>query len=264
MRKLFFLLGIIVPFLRADPVITTSVSCQSYGAAIITAQSSCSEGGPIVPNTVSPSYAFASSTASVTLQQVATDWLTISFQNSVNTVDGAPYLYEHGQLPANQNIAPGVASGEVSVHIDAYTLGPVRPGILQVQWSPIWMSNPGDFVAAAGYTIHDPLLASAVSCVTADANCNGPGPHAPPIPFQLGTDFSFDGSASLFTSSGDGNSYGYDGMLLKFRFLEADGVTPVLSYDPPAEAPEPATWGLSAFAGIGVFLSAKRRATSAA
>ena len=267
MRKLFFLCGLIVPFLRADPIISTSVSCQSYGAPTIAAQSSCSEGGPIVTGTASPSYAFARSTASVTLQQLATDWLTISFQNNVNAVDGASYLYEHGQIPSSQNSAPGVASGQVSVHVDAYTLGAVRPGILQVEWSPIWMGNPGDFIPTAGYTIEDSLLHKveiAGSCVGSNGFCSGPGPNAPPIPFQLGTDFTFDSSASLYTSSGDGNSSGYDGMLLKFRFLEADAVTPVLSYDPPAEAPEPATWGLSAFAGIGVFLAAKRRATAAA
>jgi hypothetical protein len=87
----------------------------------------------------------------------------------------------------------------------------------------------------------------------AHANCNGTGSHAPPIPFQLGTNFAFDSYALLTASSIEGLAGGYDGLLLKFRFYEADGVTPVLSYDPPlTDAPEPGTWPLAVLLLAGI------------
>jgi len=120
-----------------SPIITTSVWCQSYGAPIITAVSTCEQGGPLNTQDISPSYAFASAEASVTLQTQATDWLTVSMKNTVNPVDGEVWLREHGQFPPFQVNAPASASAAINVHIDSFTLGPVRPGILQIQWSPI-------------------------------------------------------------------------------------------------------------------------------
>jgi len=245
--------------LFADPIITTSVSCQSYGAQTITAVSTCEQGGPLNQQGTSPSYAFASAEASVTLQTQATDWLTISMKNTVNPVDGAAWMEEHDTLPPNYISAPAFASASVYVHIDSYTLGPVRPGILQIQWTPNWLVSYGDVQATAGYSIQDPLLYNGAltgSCGGAFANCTGPGVHAPPIPFQLGTDFAFDSYATLNASSLDGIGSGLDGLLLQFRFYESDGVTPVLSLNPPTSAPEPASWALTAFATLGIVIGA--------
>lgn len=240
--------------LFGDPMISTSVSCQSYGAPRITAVSSCEQGGPLNTQGASPSYAFAQTEASVTLQTVATDWLTISMKNTVNPVDGASWMYEHGTLPPNYLSAPASASASINVHIDSFTLGQVRPGILEVQWTPIWGVGYGDMQASAGYSLEDPLLYNgsfAGSCYGSYASCSGPGIHAPPIPFQLGTSFTFDSYALLNASTIDGVASGYDGLLLKFRFYEADGITPVLSYDPPTSVPEPGSL-LLGVVGIGM------------
>jgi hypothetical protein len=254
--KLFFLaLGFATAasVLVADPVITTSVSCTSYGAQTIAAVSSCEEGGPLNTQGASPSYAFAKTEAFVTLQTVASDWLTVSMKNTVNPVDGAAWMQEHGTLPPNQLHAPASASASISVHIDSYTLGAVRPGILQVQWSPIPAGSYGDFFPAAGFSIEDPLVYNdsfTQNCSGINGtNCYGPGPARPPIPFELGTSFTFDSFATVWADSMDGVGGGYNGMLVQFRFFEADGVTPVLSYDPPLyAAPEPRN-----LAAVGLF-----------
>ena len=80
MKVLASLVFAMVASLFADPTITTSVSCQSYGAQTITAVSTCEQGGPLNPQGASPPYAFASAEASVTLQTMATDWLTVSMK----------------------------------------------------------------------------------------------------------------------------------------------------------------------------------------
>ena len=246
--------------LFADPIITTTVSCQSYGAPRITAVSSCEQGGPLNPLGGSPSYAFASTEVSVTLQTLATDWLTISMKNTVNPVDGAAWLQAHGQLPPNQLYAPAYAAASIAVHIDSFTLGPVRPGILQIQWSPMKAGSYGDFFPSAGFSIEDPLVyggAFAQDCSGINGlYCYGPGPARPPIPFQLGTSFTFDSFATVWADSMDGVGGGYDGMLVQMRFLEADGVTPVLSFNPPTSAPEPASWALTAFVALGIVIGA--------
>lgn len=260
MKVLAFLVFAMVASLFADPIITTSVSCQSYGAQTITAVSTCEQGGPLNPQGASPSYAFANAQASVTLQTVATDWLTISMKNTVNPVDGAAWMIEHGALPPNQLYAPASTSASIAIHIDSFTLGPVRPGILQVQWSPILAGSYGDFFPDAGFSIEDPLVANgafAQGCPGINGtNCYGPGPARPPIPFQLGTAFTFDSFATVWADSMDGVGSGYDGMLVQMRFLEADGVTPVLSFNPPTSAPEPASWALTTFAALGIVIGA--------
>ena len=241
--------------LVADPIISTSVSCTSYGAQTITAVSSCEQGGPLNTQGASPSYAFAKTEVSVTLQTLATDWLTISMKNTVNPVDGAAWLQEHGQLPPGQLYAPAGASASIAVHIDSLTLGPVRPGILQIQWSPMKAGSYGDFFPSAGFSVEDPLVyggAFVQDCSGINgAYCYGPGSARPPIPFQLGTPFTFDSFATVWADSLDGIGGGYDGMLVQMRFLEADGVTPVLSYDPPTSVPEPSTF-LLGVVGIGL------------
>ena len=245
--------------LFADPIITTSVSCQSYGAQTITAVSSCEQGGPLNTQGASPSYAFAKTEVSVTLQSVATDWLTVSMKNTVNPVDGAIWLEEHGQLPPGQLYAPAYAAASIAVHIDSFTLGPARPGLMQIQWSPILAGSYGDFFSDAGFSIEDPLVyrgAFTQDCPGINGmNCYGPGTR-PPIPFQLGTAFTFDSFATVWSDTMDGIGGGYDGMLVQMRFLEADGMTPVLSFNPPTSAPEPASWALTAFAALGIVIGA--------
>lgn len=249
MRRTIILLVLIVPLLSADPIITTSVTCSAYGGRAVTAASTCEQGGPLNPQGASPAYAFASTEVSVTLQAVATDWLTVSMRNTVNPVDGAAWLQEHGQLPPNQLYAPSGASASIDVHIDAFTLGPARAGILQIQWAPILAGSYGDFFADAGFSVG----AFAQGCPgISGMNCYGPSPAHPPIPFELGTPFTIDSFATVHADSLDGVASGYNGMLIQMRFLEADGVTPVLSYDPPASVAEPSTL-LLGLIGIGFF-----------
>jgi MYXO-CTERM domain-containing protein len=82
------------------------------------------------------------------------------------------------------------------------------------------------------------------------------------MPFELGTSFNFDSTSSLYADSVDGNSSGYDGMLLQFRFLEADNQTLALAIDPDpvADAPEPSTAALGLLSLAAVLVIRQRRA----
>lgn len=226
----------------ADPLISTSVTCQAYRQQAITSGASCSQ--PL---------ASASSSASVVLQQAASDWLTISMVNHANSIDGGVFLNL-----TNQISAPSVAQAASSIQINFFTDGPPRPGILQWQWAPVWLGNPGDFIASAKYTIGQ----YSGGCTGNIALCSGPGSHAPQIPFELGTTFTFTSSSSLYVDSMDGNSYGYDGLLLQFRFLEADNQTFALAIDPDpiADAPEPSTAALGFLSLAAVLVIRQRRA----
>ncbi len=216
----------------ADPVITTSASCYVFGEAAVTRAGSCSLGTP--PPTQQrypPPYASATSSASVVLQKTASDWLTISMRVDANAVYGPIY----GPHSAG-------ASGENTIHIDFVTPGPERDGILELQWQLVWMGNAGDFEGAANYTMGS---YSAGGCAGGGSpQCGFPGPNAPPIRFELGKAFSFDSSNWLSVGTEQGNSAGYAGIDLQFRFLEADGFTPVLAISPPESVPEPATLAL--------------------
>jgi MYXO-CTERM domain-containing protein len=240
--------------LTADPLISTSVTCQAYGQQAITSSASCEQG----MQTNQPPYpplASASSSASVVLQQNASDWLTISMVNNVRTIDGAVYL----NVPPNQTSAPSFAGATSSIHIEFFTEGLPRPGYLEWQWTPIWQGNPGDWYPSVDYTIAQYGGACHASNAT---NCVGPGIHAPLMPFELGTSFNFDSTSSLYADSVDGNSSGYDGMLLQFRFLEADNQTLALAIDPDpvADAPEPSTAALGLLSLAAVLVIRQRRA----
>jgi hypothetical protein len=189
------------------------------------------------------------------LQENPQDWLTITVQNNASSIDGIVYYNSQGQL-LNQISATSNAGATNSIHIDLTTDGPQRPGILQWQWTPIWQGNPGDFYASLNYKIGQ----YSGSCGGSIGLCSGPGSNAPPIAFALGTPFTFDSVSSLFVDSIDANSSGYDGLLLNFRFLEADGSTFVMSSEQQASAPEPSTSGFGLLC-IGLVLITRYRRT---
>jgi hypothetical protein len=150
-----------------------------------------------------------------------------------NAVAGAVYL--------GRPDAASAANGKNTIHIDFITPGPERAGILELQWQPVWVGNPGDFEGSANYTMGS---VSGGCGGGGNPGCAGPGPKTPLIRFELGTAFSFDSSNWLEVSTEQGNSAGYAGIDLQFRFLEADDFTPVLATEPPQSVPEPATLAL--------------------
>jgi hypothetical protein len=137
--------------------------------------------------------------------------------------------------------AASAANGQNRIHIDFITPGPERAGILEEQWLPVWSGNPGDFEGAATYTIGN---YSGGCGGGGNPNCTGPTPKSSPIPFELGTAFTFDSWNWLEAGTSQGNSAGYAGIDLQLRFLEADGLTPVIAIDRTESLPEPATFAL--------------------
>jgi hypothetical protein len=214
----------------ADPVITTSATCYVFGETTVTSAGSCSLGTPPTQQPYPP-YASATSSASVVLQQTASDWLTISMRVDANAAAGPMY-----------GLDAASASGQNTIHVNFVTSGPERAGILELQWQLVWMGNPGDFEGTANYTMGSSYSGGCGG--GASPGCVFPGPNAPPIRFELGTAFSFDSSNWLEVSTEQGNSAGYAGIDLQFRFLEADDFTPVLAISPPESVPEPATLAL--------------------
>ena len=238
-----FLIGCF-PFLRAESV--TSVSCQAAGYSVMVDTAGCLQGTLPNPQIQGP-IAQANSAVSETLQQTANDSLSISFHESVMAIP---------DLGAT-NSSVSQSQANASVHINMYTEGPVRPGVLQIVLTEqSWVASTDGFTGVVWYQI-GPWSGE---CRGWTGMCWGvPGENAPPIPFELGTAFSFDAAVSLadYASNLTGFASGRADVLMQFRFFEADGVTPVIAYDPPS-VPEVNSGYLVGLAGVGFLAVATR------
>lgn len=217
----------------ADPIISTSVTCQIYGQSRTIAQSSCSQGLPPVTDPPPP-YAAATSSATVSLPQSSSDWFTVSLLATGNTTAGGEWYRQNGIIPES---LLAIATANNSIHFDLMTDGSPRAGLLEWRWRPVWLSNSGDFFANLQYS----LGGYSGFCMGRTPNCSGPGVMAPLRPFSLGSQFSFDANTDLGVDTLDMSlfSNGYAGMDLQFRLFEADGVTPVIIRD---AMPEPSVF----------------------
>jgi PEP-CTERM motif len=247
--------------LFASPIITNSVSCGAIGFPSTTGTTFCEAGlasSPISPQ-YNPPYGSASSSASVQLQQQASDQLVINILSSATSRDGLSWYQTQGQYLDRAISAPGFASAETTLHIDLSTDGPQRQGIFTMQVTPIWQGGFGDTSAMATFSIgsHHYTCAGAGS---SSPNCDTPGIFSTdPLTLMLGTSFTFDSDVKFSNEADNGNQNGFAGLLLKFNFYEADGITPVLAIDPPDSVPEPATWGFMGLASLGCAIHAWRK-----
>jgi hypothetical protein len=145
----------------------------------------------------------------------------------------------------------GLANIAIDYQTQVLGAGPIRSGYVQVDFNYV-SENPYDGSASltAGLTLNAVSTSFAnpvtlISCAST-GYCNvGPSYyplHASLIPVTLGVPIGLEAVGTLQNASGyiDGQSGGRLGITYQFRFLEADGVTPVGT----SEVPEPATWGL--------------------
>jgi len=232
--------------LRADTVITNSVTCGALGFQTVTGNTFC-EAGSYSGEPLTPPYGSASSAASVQYQQTASDPLTINILSSGTAIDGLPWYHSQGLYLNYQSSASGFASASTTIHLDLATYGPQRQGIFKMDVIPLWQAGYGDTSARATFNIADDHFhCGGSSFVT----CDTPGPNAPfPLILTLGTVFSFDADANYAVDSMDGNQTGYAGLLLKFNFFEEDGVTPFLAHQ-SAPVPEPSNLASVGLAGF--------------
>lgn len=141
------------------------------------------------------------------------------------------------------NYGPNVeASSSVNMAFVLRTVGPERPGYIEIippdptsEYSTIDLSySIGDLQAScAGYEPNG-------GCFVSATPANGPGQNPKIYDFTLGVPFDFTVNYSdvLNAPYEDGLADVDTASTLQFRFLEADGTTPV------ALNPEPSTWAL--------------------
>ena len=258
MKTSFAILFLFAITLSADTVITNSVQCQATGFPTTTGNTFCEAGlsssniAPPYP----PPYGTASSSASVQYQTTASDPLTINILSSATSRDGIAWYHAQGLYLNYVLTVPGYASADTTVHVDLKTDGPVRQGIFKMEVTPIWQGGYGDTNVHAAFSLGNYHY----TCGGSNAvNCDTPGIlSTTPLTLTLGTVFSFDSDAHSSNSSIDGNQSSFAGLLLKFDFFEADGVTPVLA-EQAAPIPEPRNMASAGIVGLLLLILAAKR-----
>ena len=141
------------------------------------------------------------------------------------------------------------------------TNGPVRSGYLQIDL----FLNGGVSIYSGGEKLNVILSPAPGNVPPPDVTCStGQGCYVPSfwyrsllVPYTLGGAITLSAEGSIFADAdfNAGQSGGQDFIDYRFRFFEADGVTPVSI----SESPEPATLGLLGASLLGLWI-VKRRA----
>jgi hypothetical protein len=232
--------------LRGDVV--SSTTCSILYSASASGATDCS----ITGTGEWPAEASATSTGSVALPTSASDPLSMTVSQSVEAHTGTSEWFTVNAL----------ATATTSIHVNLYTEGAVRDGYVEVSSPTMWTVAPDGFTGRAS-----------LSLGSYNGGCGGGGMDANcyfgnillwsptvnyKLPFTLGNDFAldftqtFNGDANMFS----GATEGFGQTVFNFQFFEADGITPVMVFDPPgaASAPEPSTWSLAILPLVGLAL----------
>jgi hypothetical protein len=234
-----------------------SVTCGAPLSSAITSGSSLSASCTSLTNGYSYSGGGASATANVALQLAA---------NGANFSSLTTYQSAYAQqAPRSANSLFGPAADSsiaVSYTNTLTTSGSVRSGYLQIQGYG-YGSNFYDGAA----TMTTGIVVGSGSPYQTEVTCSANSGYCTPgtgyynyyslIPVTLGTAFTIEanGGTTDWASGFDGLSGGSLNTVFNFRFLEADGRTPVAV----SEAPEPMTVGMVGLALSSVAIFRKRR-----
>lgn len=249
MRR-FLISAFLVSIGIAKGDVITSVTCAANGYSSISNAAQCVQGtglayGPGVE-------ARGAVSATVSMPNVPSNYLTADISESVSEVPA---------LGLNM-VGPSSAWATASISLNLSTLGPVRQGFLQIYAPTLsWIDAPegysGQMNLSLGSITGSCQSAGSLTCRIGTYYLAANGTLL--LPFTLGDSFSFQitESDSVNGDVDSGDSEGTDQTAISFRLLEADGATPVALYDPPATAPEPATFGILSLGVAGLVLAAR-------
>src|SRR4051812_2034017 len=235
-----------------------SVTCGAPLSSSVTSSATLAADCTSFTNGYSYSAGGAAATANVALQLAA---------NGADYSSLSTYQYGYAQQAprqsANDLFGPAAQSSiAVSYASTLSTSGPVRSGYLQIEG----YGNGANFYDG-GATMTSGIQLGSGSSYQTEITCYSNSSYCAPgtgyynahslIPVTLGTAFMLEanGATNNRASGFDGFSGGSLTTVYKFRFLEADGLTPVSV----SQAPEPLTIGLVGLA-FGVFGIFRRKA----
>ena len=217
---------LILPVALPAATISIQTTCQPYGQPLIVTNNGCVAGTP------TPSFdgglVSARGSLSFALAPSAADWSTLQMSATALAQlakvgpDPNPVYY------STQALAQVALSGLFT------TTGPVRSGFVQLQTDGYGGNGPGD---GSGSGVIE--IGSSVEL----PNITIPN-HL--FDFTLGEAFSihYMGQANAYSDPAvEGPGYGDTATTIHFRFLEADGLTPV-AVSEVTTAPEPSTLAL--------------------
>ena len=248
----------------ADPLITTTQyqsSCTAYGASTVTGKSACFSNPTGLANSFNmPEFgiSYAAASASITTSLGGTSYSDI---HAVQTIQLGEAWAQADTYPA-----PASATSTAQLSTNLTTAGPVRDGLLQIVFTNRSLGYPS---AGAGWgTFSLSLnagLESSLGCGISWSTCNATSvaEHYNALGgliVPLGTAFSlnYNGIFNAFAGgTAEGNGSGTVDLDYQFRFLEADGITPVAVL---SAAPEPTSFGLLGISLAATAFCKRRRA----
>jgi hypothetical protein len=214
----------------------TTVFCFFPGTALTTDPNSCQISGP--PDLSGFSGVNASSQVSFSLAGNATDFTDLHFTQSAiaRAPLGAPY---YGPLPI------AISSASLT-GVTLTTAGPDRAGLIQVLYTPmVTVTSDG---INGNYSVSLPGVPTVGCNLTGVTSADACQQYVQNFQnhlfsFDLGTQFDFNlaGVLTAYGNSDNSNASGYADVDYRFRFFEADGLTPVAVQ---LVTPEPASWTL--------------------
>lgn len=242
--------------LQSAPV---TVTCAAPLSSTVTSGSNLNASCTSLTNGYSDFGGAATAAASVALQIAGNgaDFSSLSTYQSAFAQEAPPQ--SRGDLfgPAAQS------SARINYSTTLYTGGSNRSGYLQVQ-----AYGYGANFYDGGATMTSGIVAASGSPYQTQITCYSNSGYCTPgtayyaynqlIPVTLGTTFVLEanGATTNWAAAFDAFSGGYLSTVYDFRFLEADGTTPV----GVSEAPEPVTVAMTGvgIGALGLFLKRKR------
>jgi hypothetical protein len=168
---------------------------------------------------------------------------------------------KQGPPRESSNGPGGILSITINYQSTVLTEGVARPGFALIQID-LRRTLPGLFYDGSA-EIESGLVIPSLGQFGAQVYCTSQsgclsGYQTRAVPVMLGTPITLSATGSMGNAAGgfDGISQGFDRIAYQFRFVEADGTTPVAS----ALVPEPSAWSLSILS-IAVLYGTRRRLT---